>query len=412
MSHKSGVGAKKTAQGTLEDTMIVIDGSQGEGGGQILRSSLALSLITGQPFRIEKIRAGRRKPGLMRQHLTAVNAAAEIGCARVAGVGIGSQLLEFYPRFAKAGRYHFDVGTAGSCTLVLQTVLPALLTAGSPSELVLEGGTHNPYAPPFDFLTRAFLPLIGRMGVKVSATLQRPGFYPAGGGRFTVNVEPASRLERLDLAERGKILSRSARATVAKLPRKIAERELKVVRDSLGWDERCCTVEEANTSPGPGNILCLELEYENITEIFTGFGELGVRAEKVAQDTVREVKDYLSVDAPVGPHLADQLLLPMALAGAGSFRTLAPTGHTITNAEVIRRFLPVEVTMRELANNDWEIRVEGRPTKAAGARIKKDIPGGARQFSRESKYSLEKPGLYNCCPQSGLSRQPFMRFSN
>ncbi len=343
--------------------MIVIDGSQGEGGGQILRSSLALSLVTGQPFRIENIRAGRRKPGLMRQHLTAVNAAAEIGCARVDGAGIGSQLLEFYPRSVKAGSYHFAVGTAGSCTLVLQTVLPALLTAGSPSELVLEGGTHNPYAPPFDFLTRSFLPIIERMGAKVSASLLRPGFYPAGGGKFKVTVEPAARLERLELPERGKILSRSARAIVAKLSRKIAERELKVVRESLGWEEQCCLVEEATDSPGPGNILCIELDCENITEIFTGFGELGVSAEKVARDTVREVQEYLSSDAPIGPHLADQLLLPMALAGGGIFRTLAPTGHTITNAEVIRRFLPVEVSIRRHSRMDWEVCIDKRGNK-------------------------------------------------
>jgi RNA 3'-terminal phosphate cyclase (ATP) len=338
--------------------MIVIDGSQGEGGGQILRSSLALSLVTGQPFRIERIRAGRRKPGLMRQHLTAVNAAAAIGCARVEGDRIGSQVILFEPHSVKPGKYQFAVGTAGSCTLVLQTVLPALLTAGAPSELVLEGGTHNPHAPPFDFLARAFLPLIGRMGAKVSATLNRPGFYPAGGGKFTIDVEPVERLERLDLTERGEILSRSARATVAKLSRKIAERELKVVRDSLGWDEQCCFAEEATGSRGPGNILCIELESENVTELFTGFGELGVSAEKVAGDTVKEIKDYLSARVPVGLHLADQLLLPMALAGGGRFRTLTPTGHTLTNAEVIRRFLPVEVTIQRHTPKVWEVRIE------------------------------------------------------
>ena len=340
--------------------MIVIDGSRGEGGGQVLRSSLALSLVTGQPFRIEKIRAGRRKPGLMRQHLTAVNAAADIGGADVEGAHIGSQALAFYPRAVKPGRYHFAVGTAGSCTLVLQTVLPALLTAGSPSELVLEGGTHNPYAPPFDFLAQAFLPLMRKMGPKVSASLQRTGFYPAGGGRFTVSIEPVGRLERLDLPERGQILARLAQATVAKLPRSIAERELKVVQDRLNWNEACCSVEEAASSPGPGNILCIEIASEHVTEVFTGFGELGVSAEKVAHDTIREVEEYLAAGVPAGHYLADQLLLPMALAGGGSFRTLAPSRHMTTNAEVIRQFLSVEVTMRELAKNDWEIRVEKR----------------------------------------------------
>ncbi len=340
--------------------MIIIDGSQGEGGGQILRSALALSLVTGQPFRIEKIRAGRKKPGLMRQHLTAVEAAVAIGSAKVDGARIGSLQLAFAPMSVKAGNYHFSVGTAGSCTLVLQTILPALLTADAPSEIVLEGGTHNPYAPPFDFLVRAFLPLIGRMGPKVSANLQRPGFFPAGGGKFTVSIEPVADLKRLDLLERGTILKQSARAMVSRLPAQIAERELKVVRDRLGWDKECCVVEAVDSSPGPGNVLCVELESEQCTEVFTGFGELGVSAEKVARDTVRQVEEYLAANVPVGHYLADQLLLPMALAGGGSFRTLAPSRHMTTNAEVIRLFLPVDVEMMQHAPNDWEIRVEKR----------------------------------------------------
>jgi RNA 3'-terminal phosphate cyclase (ATP) len=340
--------------------MITIDGSQGEGGGQIVRSSLALSLITGRPFRIEKIRAGRKKPGLMRQHLTAVEAAAAIGRAKVEGARIGSLQLVFAPTAIRGGNYHFAVGTAGSCTLVLQTVLPALLIADTASELILEGGTHNPYAPPFDFLDGAFLPLIGRMGPKVSALLQRPGFYPAGGGKFTVAIEPVAKLGRIDLQERGAVLHRSARAMVARLPRSIGERELKVVRDRLGWSEECCRIEEADSSPGPGNILCVEIESEQCTEVFTGFGELGVSAEKVAKDTVRLVEEYLFANVPVGPYLADQLLLPMALAGGGSFMTIAPTRHMTTNVEVIRLFLPVEVDMRQHAPNNWKIRVENR----------------------------------------------------
>ncbi len=340
--------------------MIVIDGSQGEGGGQILRSSLALSLVTGRPFRIEKIRAGRKKPGLMRQHLTAVEAAATVGGAERGGADIGSQLLVCTPKKVQAGKYRFAVGTAGSCTLVLQTILPALLTADGPSEVVLEGGTHNPNAPPYDFLARAFLPLIERMGPKIYANLERPGFYPAGGGKFTVTIKPSTRLQRLDLPERGKILNRSARAVLARLPRHIAERELKVVREKLGWNEACCHIEDADSSPGPGNILFLEIESEHCTEVFTGFGERGVSAEKVAEDTVRQAEVYLRADVPVGPYLADQLLLPMALAGGGSFRTLAPTRHLTTNMEVIRLFLPVDVNMRQLAANDWEIIVEKR----------------------------------------------------
>ncbi len=338
--------------------MIVIDGSLGEGGGQILRTSLALSLVTGQPFRMEKIRAGRKKPGLMRQHLTAVNAAASISGASVEGASIGSQNLHFVPGKVTGGRYHFAIGTAGSCTLVLQTVLPALLTTESTSELLLEGGTHNPYAPPFDFLEQAFLPLVNRMGPKVSATLLRPGFYPAGGGAFTISIEPVSQLVRLDLPDRGPILNRTARAMVARLPKQIAERELKVVQERLGWDEDSLIIEEAASSPGPGNALTVQIESEFITEVFTGFGEMGVSAEKVARETIKEVEEYLAANVPVGSYLADQLLLPMALAKGGSFRTLAPTRHMTTNVEILRKFLPVEVTMLQLNRNDWEIRVE------------------------------------------------------
>src|SRR6185369_8211050 len=174
--------------------MIALDGSQGEGGGQILRSALALSLVTGTPFRIDNIRARRARPGLMRQHLTAVEAAAAVGAARTSGAALGSRSLTFAPTTVKAGEHTFSVGTAGSATLVLQTVLPSLLTADRPSSLVLEGGTHNPSSPPFDFLAKAFLPIVAGMGAQVEATLERPGFYPAGGGRFRVTVAPAKAL--------------------------------------------------------------------------------------------------------------------------------------------------------------------------------------------------------------------------
>src|SRR5262245_17125561 len=174
--------------------MIIIDGSSGEGGGQILRTALALSLVTGTPFRIQKIRAGRPKPGLLRQHLTAVQAAVEVGSASASGAELGSQELSFWPGKVRAGAYRFAIGPAGSACLVVQTVLPPLLLAGGPSSLVVEGGTHNPFAPPWDFLARAFFPLLQRMGARVSTTLERHGFFPAGGGRLRVEIEPGPAL--------------------------------------------------------------------------------------------------------------------------------------------------------------------------------------------------------------------------
>jgi RNA 3'-terminal phosphate cyclase (ATP) len=268
--------------------MLLIDGSQGEGGGQVLRSALALSMVTGTPFRIDQIRARRAKPGLLRQHLTAVQAATQVCGAEVLGASLGSSRLDFKPGKVRPGAYAFAVGTAGSATLVLQTVLPALLTASEPSTLTLEGGTHNPFAPPFDFLARAFLPLIGPLGPRVTVALERPGFYPAGGGRFRARIEPVPKLGRLELPERGEVRTRSARALVARLPVSIAERELAVVREQLGWSGAELRAEEIRDSAGPGNVLMLEIASEHVTEVFTGFGEKGRRAEDVARQAVEE----------------------------------------------------------------------------------------------------------------------------
>lgn len=339
-----------------EKNVIIIDGSYGEGGGQILRTSLALSLVTGKPFTITNIRAGRRRPGLMRQHLTAVNAAAQIGNAGITGNGIGSREFTFEPETIRPGNYRFAIGSAGSCTLVFQTVLPALMVAGGPSEIVLEGGTHNPYAPPFDFLEKAFLPVINKMGPAVAATLEKPGFYPAGGGRFKVTVKPAA-LNRIDLLARGRVKETMACAAVAKLPLKIAHRELHVIREALEWGREMLSAVEVEDSQGPGNILTVHIESENITEVFTGFGERGVSAETVAKRTVRAVREYLASEAPVGRYLADQLLLPMAMAGGGKFRTLSPSQHTTTNVEIIKKFLDVEIEINTRDGNVWDIAV-------------------------------------------------------
>ena len=339
--------------------MIHIDGSFGEGGGQILRTSLALSLVTGKAFRIENIRANRKKPGLARQHLTAVNAAAEIGRAEIKGNELRSQQLYFSPTTIASGNYHFSIGTAGSCTLVFQTIFPALLLADGPSEIIFEGGTHNSMAPSFDYLHTVFLPLMRRMGAHAEAKLSCHGFYPAGGGRFSASVVPCRRLENLALPERGKLLSKRAEALVSKLPAHIAERELKVVRDRLSWERRELHVIDVNNSPGPGNALSLFLEFENITEVFVAFGERGVRAETVAKRLVKEVREYLETDVPVGRHLADQLILPMALAGGGKFRTLFPSQHTLTNIEVIKHFLDIDIQLRQESQKVWEMELQG-----------------------------------------------------
>ena len=337
--------------------MITIDGSQGEGGGQILRTSLALSLVTGQPFRMERIRAKRQKPGLLRQHLTAVEAAKTIGCAEVSGEALGSQTLDFRPGPVTPGNYRFAVGTAGSATLVLQTVLPALFTASGPSTVSLEGGTHNPMAPSFDFLHRCFMPLIHRMGPSVDLELKRPGFFPAGGGRFQARVEPVGKLSRLDLLERGLIRSRHARIWLSKLPEHVAERELAIVREELRWRAEECAVETVPHPLGPGNAVVLAIEAEHLTEVFTGFGERRRPAEEVAKAAVEAAKAWLKAGVPVDVHLADQILIPMALAGRGSFLTTKPSLHTTTNAEVIQRFLPAPIRVEQESELAWRVEV-------------------------------------------------------
>jgi RNA 3'-terminal phosphate cyclase (ATP) len=344
--------------------MLTIDGSLGEGGGQILRSALALSLCRQRAFRIVRIRAHRPRPGLRPQHLAAVRAAADICGARVDGATIDAQEIVFVPRKVKPGIYRFSIGTAGSTSLVLQTVLPALLTADRASELHLEGGTHNPRAPTFEFLARTYLPLIEQMGPIIAIDLERVGFEPVGGGRANVRVEPASRLVPLHLETRGDLQALEAEVMLSKLPRHIAEREASVLAGGLNLDPASIRLRTVEDSPGPGNVVSVSAVSERVTEVITGFGRRGVTAERVAHGVVERTKRYLAANVPVGTHLADQLLLPLAIAGAGSFVTVPPSAHTLTNIEVIQQFLPVAVRCASIAGSGrWRIEVEGRPSR-------------------------------------------------
>lgn len=322
---------------------IELDGSQGEGGGQILRTALTLSMITGIPFRIERIRAKRPKPGLLRQHLTAVNAAAQICGAQVHGAEPGSLTLDFVPGKIRGGDYRYAIGTAGSCTLVLQTVLPALWFADAPSTVTVSGGTHNSAAPPAEFLQRVWLPLMRQMGVKTELELLRHGFYPAGGGELRASVRPAAALQPLNLLLRGDLQQAQATAIFAGIPADVGKRELATLVKQIGAElgELQCEMRGLSAHEGPGNALLLELRYAGLTELFTAFGEKGVAAETVASRLAEEALRFHRINAVVGEHLADQLLLPMALAGAGSFRMAALSSHVQTNIEVIERFLPV-----------------------------------------------------------------------
>lgn len=346
--------------------MIELDGSVGEGGGQILRSSLALSMCTGQPFALAHIRAKRAKPGLMRQHLTCVDAAREVSGAQVQGAELGSLSLVFEPGAVRAGAYRFNVGTAGSCTLVLQTVWPALLLAGERSTLTLQGGTHNPMAPPFHFLARSFAPLVRRLGAGVDLTLRRHGFYPAGGGEMEATLDPAppGGLRPYDLLERGERIEAYAECLAPGLPRAVAQRELEAVGQALGWSGDQLRVPPLRQNEGPGNALMATLAYRHVTEVFTHFGEKRVSAEQVAASLVTELRCYEASPAPVGPHLADQWAVPLALAVWQSGTPAAYvcnelTEHSTTNFAVISRFLPVDFDTAPVEGG-WRVGVSRR----------------------------------------------------
>lgn len=345
--------------------LLKLDGAQGEGGGQILRSSLALSMLTNTPIELRNIRAGRAKPGLLRQHLTAVMAAKQVGCAHVEGAELGSQTLTFSPSVMVGGHYQFNVGSAGSATLVLQTILPALLHVDQASSLLLEGGTHNNAAPPFDFLAHSFLPLLNRMGANVQVSLERHGFFPVGGGKLQVQITPGkfnagpvvpTPLQALHLLERGAPTTCRALALVNNLPANIGQRELAVLIKSLKLKRHEARVEDPR-APGPGNVLMLFLGFEQVTEVITAFGERGRSSEQVAEQVLLQANEYLNSDAPVGEHLADQLLLPLALAGSGSYRTVTPSLHTRTNIDVIRQFLDIPIRLEQETALVWRVEV-------------------------------------------------------
>jgi len=328
--------------------MIHIDASEGEGGGQVLRSSLSLALITGRPILLTGLRGRRPKPGLMRQHLTCVQAAQALSGAAVHGAELGSQQLRFEPGPVRAGSYRFDIATAGSCLLVLQTVWPALMLAREPSELVLTGGTHNPMAPPFPFIELVFAPLLARLGAPAQLELRRAGFYPAGGGELKVRIEPALRLQPFDLLTPGALLAQRAEAVAPGLPRKIAERELQTVAELLGWAPEQLQIPPCRQHEGPGNALWAVLQNEQLTEVFCAFGEKGLSAETVAQRVARAVQAHQRSGAALGPQLADQWLLPLALAvhqsgQAAAFTASEWTEHARTNAALIERFLPLQI---------------------------------------------------------------------
>jgi RNA 3'-terminal phosphate cyclase (ATP) len=318
----------------MREGLIEIDGTRGEGGGQLLRGALALAVATGRGFRIDDIRRARSRPGLMRQHLTAVQAAAAICEARVEGAEIGATSLVFEPGAVRAGDYTFAIGTAGSCVLVLQAIVPALARLAAPSRISITGGTHNPLAPTFEFLRDALAPQLAAIGWSVDYTLVRHGFFPAGGGQLVVTIAPARPPQRLVLLERGERIAHAARAVVSHLSREIAERELATLCTRLNWEADPRAVASVD-SPGPGNFLEAKVQYANVTELATSIGERGRTSERVANDCSDVIRRYLRGTAPVGEYLLDQLLVPLALTAGGELRAVRWTPHAEAQRELL-----------------------------------------------------------------------------
>lgn len=327
--------------------MIQIDGSLGEGGGQVLRSSLTLSLLTKYDFQITNIRSRRSNPGLRAQHLKAVEAAASVGRAGVQGAELGSTALSFHPEAIHPGRYSLEISTAGAASLVLQTIFLPLALAGAGSTITITGGTHVNWSPSYHYLELQWLPFMRRIGFNADLKLQLAGFYPEGGGHMTAAIPPNSAISPLHITERGRLRQIRGISAIANLPRHIAERQREQVIRRLG-DRFYLNDIRLVELPArfKGTMLLLLAEFEKSQASYFSLGEIGKPAERVADDAVDQMEEFLSTDGAIDQYLADQLLLPLALArGQSELRTSKITQHLLTNAEVIRQFLPVTINI-------------------------------------------------------------------
>lgn len=342
---------------------IYIDGSQGEGGGQIIRTSLSLSVITGKPFVMDNIREGRSKPGLQAQHVTCVNAAAHICGGKVEGAKRGSQSIRFEPGAVKSGTYAFDVGTAGSVSLVLQTVYLPLLFADDPSEVTITGGTHVEWSPSFTYLQSQWLPFMKKAGIDISLRLDRAGFYPEGGGRVTAKIKPAKILYPVEIPHRGNILNIDGIVVIANLPQNIAERQLKRMQDALyNTGIKCFWDMQALPGKAQGTASHLFVRFENGGGGFTALGEKNKKSETVAAEVADELIGFLDTEGTVDEYLADQLILPLCLAqGKSQFVTPEITSHLLTNIDIVKKFLPARITVAGKKGDEGLITINGIP---------------------------------------------------
>lgn len=331
----------------MQSEIIEIDGSFGEGGGQILRTALSLSCLTGRPFRICNIRKGRKKPGLMPQHLASVKAASELSQAEVRGAEVGSMELFFRPAEIRGGHYRFDIGTAGSACLVLQTMLPSLIFSGTNSTVTIMGGTHVPFSPSFNYVSEVFLPAIAKMGIDVRLEIENYGFYPSGGGLIRVEVSPVRKIIPLRVDKMGKIIEIRGYSCVANLPMSIAERQRDAFMKRIAPYGLPLNIELLSVpSPGQGTFIFVKVISEDAIAGFTSLGARGKRAETVGIEAADEVIRYLQTDSAFDPHLPDQIALYLAICKEGSIITTSSiTEHLVTNLWVIGKFIEFEYSI-------------------------------------------------------------------
>jgi RNA 3'-terminal phosphate cyclase (ATP) len=339
--------------------MIEIDGSIGEGGGQMLRTSLAIALATRQAFRITNIRARRPKPGLRAQHLAALQAAAKISQAEVLGASLGSQNVTFRPKAIRSGQYRFDIGTAGSTSLVFQTILIPLCMADEASQTTITGGTHVRWSPSFHYLSWHWLSFMERIGFEVEVALDQAGYYPKGGGRISATLFPSGARSSVHLLERGRLVGVQGLSMASNLPMHVIQRQKSQAIRRLE-DLNCHIGIDVNSLPAraKGSALILLAKFEHSQVCYFGLGERGKPAEKVADEAVDSLLAFLRTDGAVDEYLADQLLLPLSLAdGSSEFRTARVTQHLLTNATVLQAFLRVEIGIQGNLGEPGTVRI-------------------------------------------------------
>lgn len=340
--------------------MINIDGSTGEGGGQVLRTCLSLSLITGQSFKITNIRKGRKSPGLKAQHLKAVEVAAEVGRATVYGADPNSTTVTFSPKTIQPGNIECKIGTAGSTSLVLQTIILPLSMGNAASSISITGGTHVPWAPSFDFLKYHWMQYLIKLGIDISLVMDMAGFYPRGGGRIHAIVRPTDSILPLNLTHRGALKQIRGLSAVANLDRRIAERQRAQILHRLSDHYPLNDIRILQLpSKFKGTTVCLICDFEYTQCCYFALGELGKPAERVADEVIEKIEYFLSTDAAIDEYLADQILLPLTIAKSESyFSTSKITRHLLTNAEIIQEFIPVRISISGEVNSPGLITID------------------------------------------------------